>query len=162
MNDDFAAGGRTASTSPATAEFELPTQRSLHARSWLSLGMVVVVFIAGTIVGIAGTRAMLRPRAIRTLDEIPGRVAERMQQDLDLSTDQRDRLEQIVRAHQGDLRRIRAQIAPQMRTEIRRIIDEMSDVLSPEQAERWREHAERRLNLLVPSTEHDPTEPASP
>ena len=162
MNDDSTAGGRMASTGLATADFELPTQRSLHARSWLSLGMAVVVFLAGTIVGIAGTRVMLRPRAIRSLDEIPGRVAERMQQELDLSAEQRDRLEQIVRARQGDLRRIRAQIAPQIRAEIRRIIDEMSAVLSPEQAERWREHAERRLNLLVPSTEHDPTEPASP
>jgi hypothetical protein len=162
MNDDSATGDRTASTDLATADFDLPAQRSLQARSWLSLGMVVLVFIAGAIVGVAGTRAMQGPRAIRTLDEIPARVAERMQRDLDLSGEQRDRLEQIVRAHQGDVRRIRAQIAPQMRAEIRRIIDEMSAVLSPEQAERWREHAERRLNLLVPSTEHDPTEPASP
>ena len=152
----------SATTDLATADFNLPTPRSLHTRTWLSLGMIVLVFLAGAVTGVAGTRAMQRPRELESLDEIPSRVADRMQRDLRLSGDQRDRLEQIARSHQGELRRIRSQFAPELRAEFKRIIDEMSAVLTPEQAERWREKARRRLDSLVPLTDPDRTEPSTP
>ncbi len=162
MNDPRVQGEPSASTGLLAADFDLPAPRSMRARNWLSLGMVAVVFCAGVLVGVAAARTMQTPKPLASLNEIPTRVADRMQRDLHLSDDQRDRLEQIARSHQAQLRRIRAQIAPEIRAEMNQIIDEMAAVLSPEQAERWRRKAHRRLNALVPAADAVPTEPSSP
>jgi Spy/CpxP family protein refolding chaperone len=162
MIDHASSDDRSASTGLATTDFDLPAQRSLQTRSWVSFGMIALVFFAGSVCGAAAMRVTQTPKVLTSLDEIPGRVANRMQRELGLSGTQRDRLEEIGRAHQAELQRIRARIAPEMRVEIGKIIDEMSSVLSPEQAARWREHSLRRLDSLVPGTAQDHAEGASP
>ncbi len=145
----------------ATAKRELPSPRGLRTWTWSSIGMVVLIFVAGGICGAAAARLALIPAPLTSLDQIPGRVADRMQRDLGLSETQHGRLEQIGLAHQAELQRIRAKIAPQMRSELRRIIDEMAEVLTPEQSDRWKKDAERRVDSLVPASEGANGEPAS-
>ncbi len=146
--DDFADRRRD-----SAAVLDLPAPGALRTGKGWSVTMIALVFLAGGIAGAAATRATLAPRALSSLDEIPGRVADRMQRELRLSNAQRDRLEQIGRAHQAELQRIRAQIAPQLRAEFSRIIVEMATVLSPEQAEIWRPRAQRRIDVLIPSSD---------
>jgi hypothetical protein len=119
-------------------------------RGWLSLVLGLLIFAAGLLAGAAAARVALVPRPLASLDEIPARIAGRMQRELGLSDDQRQQLEHIVRSHQPELRRIRARILPQMRAEMRRAIEEMSAVLSPEQAARWRPKAEHSVDVHFP------------
>lgn len=145
-NDDPASPGGT-----ATLESKLPGRASTRARSWLSAAMGIVIFVAGGICGAAAVRLAPHPKPLASLSELPARVAERMQYDLGLSDAQRQSIEQVVREHQPELRRIRLRILPEMRAELEQVVDDMSAVLTPEQAKRFRAEAERRLEVHFPS-----------
>jgi Spy/CpxP family protein refolding chaperone len=124
--------------------------------------MGVVIFAAGGICGAAAVRMMPGPKPLASLSELPGRVAERMQYDLGLTDAQRQGIEQIVQAHQPQLHRIRARIVPEMRTELRQLVEEMSAVLAPEQAQRFRPQAEHRLDVHFPEDDVTPDDEPGP
>src|SRR5258707_295878 len=115
MSDYFPADDQA--TAVAAVDYSLPPQKRSRSRTWLPLGMIATVFVAGGICGAAAMRVTYAPQPLGSLDEIPARVANRMQRQLGLTDAQRDRIEQIGQAHTQELRRIRGQVAPQMRAE---------------------------------------------
>ena len=139
----------------ATADFQLPAHRSSRHRAWLTILFGLLIFVAGGVCGLAAGRVTAAPQSITALNQIPARVADRMERRFGLSRSQRDQIEQIGLAHQADLHRIRAQIAPEMRRELREIIEEMAAVLTPAQAAQWRAEAQHRLDRLVPTSDVD-------
>lgn len=130
---------------PAPSELQLPRASSSTWRTIFVIGLVALAFLIGATGGIALGRRTAYAGFPR-FDQIAERVANRMRRELNLTTEQRDEIIAIIRGHQPEFRRIRAQIAPELRAELRSTIAEMATVLTPEQAETWREQAERRLD----------------
>ncbi len=139
-------------------ECALPPRRGPVAQSGMTLLMAVVVFLAGGVCGAAVMRAAAGPKPLSSLDEIPTRISRRMQRELGLSSAQRAEIEDIIRAHQPELRRIRARILPKMRAEVHRTIDEIATVLTPDQAQRWRPTAQRSVDVHFPADDAPPAD----
>ena len=67
-----------------------------------------------------------------------------VQRELDLSPEQRDRIEQIVREGQEHTREIMEQVSPQLRRETREVREQIRAVLTPEQRKRFEELLKQR------------------
>jgi Spy/CpxP family protein refolding chaperone len=141
-------GGRAGG---ATMDIRLPPGRPSRARSWISVALVMVVFVAGFLCGAAAMRKFPGPRQPVDWSDLLSRVAKRMQQDLDLTEVQQTDIQAIVRAHQPELDQIRTRTIREMRTELQQVMDEMCEVLTTEQASRFRSEAQPRLDKFFPA-----------
>ncbi len=143
-DDDF--GGRTAVLTP-----KLPSCRLARARTWTTLAMGAVLFVAGIVCGASAFRP--EPKPISNWNDLLERVAKRMAPELELTEKQQGRIEQILRAHQPRLNQIHARTIAEMRTELQEVIEETSAVLTPEQDGRFRTKAQHDLNLHFPAAD---------
>jgi hypothetical protein len=144
----------------ATLDARLPSGRSCRLSAWVSIALGIVIFLAGGICGAAALRLAARPKPLTNLKEIPERVAVKIQQDLGLNDTQRAGIERIIRGHQPELHRLRVQIMPEMRHEFAQMVDEISLLLTPDQAARFQAEAQRRLDVHFPPEEATTAEPA--
>ncbi len=115
------------------------------------LGLVILV--CGIMIGSAGTvfvarRAMLH--AVRHPEEMPRRAATRLASRLDLTDEQRARIEGILRTRLRKLGEIRDRLRPHMDRELDALREEIADVLDENQERRWREDFRRLRQLLHP------------
>ena len=144
----------------ATLDARLPSGRSCRLSAWISIALGIVIFLAGGICGAAALRLAARPKPLTNLKEIPERVAVKIQQDLGLNDTQRDGIERIVREHQPELHRLRVRIMPEMRREYAQMVEEVSLLLTPDQAARFQAEAQRRLDVHFPPDEANAAESA--
>jgi len=129
---------------------KLPCGRTVRARTWTTLAMGGVIFVAGIVFGASAFRP--QPKPLRNWNDLLERVAKRMAPDLDLTEQQQQRIEKILRAHQPHLNQIHARTIADMRTELQQVIEETSAVLTLEQDVRFRAKAEHDLDLNFPAT----------
>lgn len=80
----------------------------------------------------------------------------RLSKQLDLTPDQREKIEGIIRASHGRTQVLWQQVAPQMNGELKRVHEEIRLVLTPEQRKRWSELSKRR------KAENGPAQPETP
>jgi Spy/CpxP family protein refolding chaperone len=151
MTDSFDNRDSAGRASSALLESKLPSQGSNRARTWASAAMGVVIFVAGTICGATAWRTPPPPKTLASWSDLLERVAKRMKRDLDLTEAQQQNIKQVVRAHQPKLDHIRDRTVAEMRTELQQVIEDMSAVLTPEQATRFRSAAEERLDFHFPA-----------
>lgn len=144
-HDDYVRTGGTA------LESRLPRGRSNRIRTWLSAGLVLLVFLAGLVCGAAIIHISTESDSPENWHGLLDRVAKRMQRDLDLTEAQRADVEQVVRAHQPNLDQIHARTVKEMRAELQQVIEEMSAALTPEQARRFRAETQPRLDEHFPA-----------
>jgi Spy/CpxP family protein refolding chaperone len=145
-NDDFDLDSGGVST-----DLRLPIVRANRAQAWMLAALGIVIFVLGLVCGVAAMRLIPETKPPMSWNDLLDRVAKRMQHDLDLTEAQQARIGQVVRAHQPELNRIRARTVSEMRAELRQVIEEMSVVLTPEQARRFRAEAQPRLDLHFPA-----------
>jgi Spy/CpxP family protein refolding chaperone len=138
------------SSGSATLDLKLPAPRSNRVRKWIPVLMAVAIFAAGVICGAAVVRLSTKAKPLGNWNDLLSRVARRMQRDLDLTESQRTSVEGIMQAHQPQLDRIHARTVTEMRSELQQVIEELSAVLTPEQARRFRSEAQPRLDEHFP------------
>jgi Spy/CpxP family protein refolding chaperone len=151
MTEFFDNRDSSGRSSTALLDSKLPAQGSNRARTWVSAAMGVVIFVAGTICGATAFRTPPTTKTLASWSDLLERVAKRMRRDLDLTEAQQQSIEQVVRAHQPKLDHIRDRTVAEMRTELQQVIEDMSAVLTPEQAARFRSAAEERLDFHFPA-----------
>jgi Spy/CpxP family protein refolding chaperone len=134
----------------ATATLDAPA-RPHRGRAWTSAALGLVIFLSGLVCGAAGMRMAGDQRRQVNWSDLLERVARRMQRDLDLTEDQQASIAQVVQSHQPELTRIRARTVKEMRTELQQVIEDMSVVLTAEQASQFRAEAQPRLDLYFPA-----------
>jgi hypothetical protein len=118
--------------------------------SWKVILATMVIFGAGVVTGALvlhfslGANDLKHPRAGR-FGELgsPGGMRleflRRMQRDLDLAPDQRERIDKILKQSQERTRRIMDPVAPQLHQELQRAKAEFREALSPGQQARFDE-----------------------
>ena len=137
----------------AVAVLEEPVGEVLgvRRRRWSSILLGTVIFVSGAVVGGVAVRGLSPQRVpVRRADEIPARLAQGMQRRYRLSDAQRTRIEALLQDNQKNLRRLARRIAPEARTEFDRTMDEISALLTADQAEAWRKETAQRLEELFP------------
>lgn len=102
-----------------------------------AVAVVVVAFIAGILVGVAGDHlyliksGRLSPR--HTSRFASDRMAERLTKELDLSPQQKTQVQQIIERHRAKIDATMASVRPQVRQELDATNAEIETVLTPEQ-----------------------------
>lgn len=120
----------------------LPAVRPPWVRSLL-LGMAIL--ICGAVIGGVVSAAMFRtPKAyeFRPGDRLPEDIAQRMRGKYQLSEEQTEKLRAVFEEHGEKLAEIRAEVHPRIEAEHEALRRAVEAVLSPEQAQAWREEFE--------------------
>lgn len=80
-----------------------------------------------------------RPTALGTPSGMRLELLRRMQRELDLTAEQRERIDRILKESQDQIRKITAPVAPEIRQELQRTLESFRGVLTPEQRQRFEE-----------------------
>jgi Spy/CpxP family protein refolding chaperone len=106
----------------------------------------MVIFACGVITGAIVTKTVTAKaeELPQSATSIPGRGAvlqmqKVLDQQLDLTAEQRDQIERIMKASRERTQPLWEKIAPQMNEEVKRVRGEIRDVLTPEQ---WKKFGE--------------------
>jgi len=119
--------------------------------------LVLVAFVAGLFVGVAGDRfALIRggrlfPR--HAADFAAGHLVDRLDRELHLTAAQRTRIQSVIDRHHARIENVWNDVRPQIRHEIDATTAEIETVLTPEQRVRFRElraRGERRHRRFGP------------
>lgn len=116
--------------------------------TWKVILATLVIFVAGVVTGtvlvlFSGRTLITGPRngSQRQFQPTPGGMRleflHRVQRDLDLTPDQRERIDKILKESQDRTRKMMAPVLPALRLEFQRTKEEFRDVLTPEQRQRF-------------------------
>jgi Spy/CpxP family protein refolding chaperone len=101
-----------------------------------AIAVVVVAFLAGILVGVAGDHlylirsGRLSPRHGRFATD---RMTDRLTHELDLSPQQKTQVQQIIERHRAKIDATMANVRPQVRQELDATNAEIDKILTPEQ-----------------------------
>jgi Spy/CpxP family protein refolding chaperone len=103
--------------------------------TWKVILATIVIFAAGAVTGALLARHSAHPR------QGPGGMRleflRRMERDLDLTREQRERIDKILKESQEQTRRIMEPVSPALHAELQRTKEEFRQVLTPEQQTRF-------------------------
>jgi len=109
-------------------------------KNWKSILLLLLVFMAGLVVGVVGTRVAVRhfvQRAMANPDRVQGFVERDLAWKLRLDESQRVQLHKILSTSRGQLRELRQQIQPQMTLVFSNANSQITAMLTPEQQARY-------------------------
>ena len=117
---------------------------------WLLLALV---FVAGFAGGVVATRITVRHfvrDAIANPDMLRNRIQRDLNRNLRLNGKQRERVREILTASQSRLQDLRREFRPQFDVIVEGSSKDISDVLTPEQRERFEKYQAEHRAMLQP------------
>jgi len=133
-------------------------------KNWKSILLLLLVFMAGLVVGVVGTRIAVRhfvQRAMTNPDRVQGFVERDLAWKLRLDESQRVQLHKILSTSRGQLRELRQQIQPQMTLVFSNANSQITAMLTPEQQARYERFKSSNYLLARPPRPLPPPNPAS-
>jgi len=118
-----------------------------NLKVWL---VIALVFVAGFGSGVVTTRAVGRRIVFRLLNDpnaVRKVVAARLAHKLDLTHDQKAKVDEILLRTENDLKGLRQEVGPRFQSIMFAARDDISAVLTPEQQERFRKFREENHRL---------------
>lgn len=107
--------------------------------------LVVVAFIAGLFIGVAGDHLILIHRHEMRRGQFGGRqIADRLDRELHLTSQQKTEIQKILDRHRARMDTIMSTVRPQMRQEIEAGNSEIEKLLTPDQRTQF-QHLKMRL-----------------
>jgi Spy/CpxP family protein refolding chaperone len=111
----------------------------------------MLVFVAGVVVGVVGTRVVTRVVIRRAINH-PELVRERIEHDLvrklRLDADQQAKVHQVLLDSQKQLRELRLEFQPELASILSSASTNISSVLTPEQREKFEKLREENRHFL--------------
>jgi len=104
--------------------------------------VLALVFLAGMVVGVVGTRAVVRhvvQQAILHPERIQVFIERRLTRQLRLDNGQQIKLHEVLSGSQTQLKDLRREYAPQISTVISNADQQITAILTPEQQARYEE-----------------------
>ncbi len=130
---------------------------------WISILLGFVIFICGIVLGGGGALILEKKFILHSLrhpEDFPGRMAERMQEKLDLSDLQTRQILEILTHRQQRLQKLQEEVQPRFEAEFAAVQVEISDVLNPEQARRyndWFDNVRKTWTPPIPKVADKPS-----
>jgi Spy/CpxP family protein refolding chaperone len=124
-----------------------------------AVAVVVVAFVAGILAGVAGDHlylirsGRLFPRHGRFAAD---RMTDRLTHELDLSSQQKTQVQQIIERHRAKIDATMANVRPQVRQELDATNAEIETVLNPEQKKKF---ADLRMRIGAKRRDRDAARP---
>lgn len=147
----------SAAALPPTA---IPPPPPRPRRRWLRWLLWLTVFGSGFVIGAGMTLIGVRQgmlEAIHHPETMPRKVAQRLRRPLQLSEDQVQRIEQIVRARQQSLQQIRIRVQPEVEAELDVIDREIAQVLNETQRVKWQKLFDQLRRTWLPQSRESDT-----
>lgn len=123
-------------------------------RRWLFVvGALLLVFVTGAVAGSSATMMALNhdnENRLQPISDWKAKVMNRLSNELDLSSEQFARVEQIMEEHYQTVNRIHETNRPLYQREFKRLQDQVAGVLSAEQQDKWREYMQARASRCCP------------
>lgn len=119
---------------------------------WIQMGVLLLVFVAGGIVG-----AMVATKALHARleyyrqnnDALVKDIIPRLRTRLALTEEQSSQFEEIIERRHPRILDVRRKGANEMLAEFQAMVDEVAEVLDPKQRESWRKIAESVRNRFI-------------
>ena len=134
-----------------------PPPRPRRRLRWL---LWLIVFGSGFVIGAGMTLIGVRQgmlEAIHHPETMPRKVAQRLRRPLQLSEDQVQRIEQIVRDRQQSLEQIRIRVQPEVEAELDVIDREIAQVLNETQRVKWQKLFDQLRRTWLPQPRESDT-----
>lgn len=125
---------------------------------WRAALFGAVLLLCGAAIGSAATMQFVRQKAVEARNNpghFPDRVVDRMTRNLDLSAEQATQIRAIFENNHETLRSIRRESRQRMDEVFAEIRGEVTAVLTPEQAEKWKASFERARKHSFPRHDRD-------
>lgn len=126
-------------------------------RRWRTFFLGVLILLLGIAIG-GGTAVVVIKRvvlhAIHHPEEAPQRITERARRQLNLSDEQAAKVKEILTERQKKIQELRREIQPQVENEFQKAKEEVAAILTPDQAQKWRERFDH-LRLWFPELPKD-------
>jgi hypothetical protein len=132
-------------------------------RRWLRLVAAFIIFIGGMVCG-GGITVIVAVRNIHYYvhhpEAVPARITKYLARRLDLSTDQATAVEHLIAVHQQKLQAIRQEVHPRVAMELSSLRAEVSNVLTPDQRDKWDEIYDEAIDKWFPPPPAPATQPS--
>jgi hypothetical protein len=137
------------STPPALPMVTIPPR----PRRWLRVLAALLIFFAGMVCG-SGATVVVAVRNIQRFihhpEEVPPRITKFLTRRLDLSPQQAQQIEPMIAQTQKHLQAIRRENQPRVQRELATLHDEVSQVLTDDQREKWDHIYDDALDRWMP------------
>jgi hypothetical protein len=131
-------------------------------RRWLRLFAALLIFFAGLVCG-SGATVVVAVRNIQRYihhpEEVPARITKYLKRRLDLSPGQADQIEAMIAKTQLHLQAIRRENQPRVQSELATLHDEVSQVLTENQRDKWDQIYDDALDRWMPPPPPAATQP---
>ena len=134
---------------PAATPAPPPRPRRRWLRWLLWLTVFGSGFVAGTGLTLIGVRQGMLD-AIHHPETMPKKAAQRLRRPLQLSDEQTQRIEQIIRVRQQSLQQIRIRVQPEVDAELDAIDREITQVLNETQRVKWQKLFDQLRRTWLP------------
>jgi len=127
----------------------LPTRRRIGMKVLLSL----VIFGSGAIVGTCATLLLIRHQLhyrIHHPEEMPAKLASRLQWKLDLSDGQTEQVESILNDQQQAIQEIRREFQPRLERQLDQMEEQVGGLLEESQLATWQEWFREMRTRWIP------------
>jgi|GEM_PF-3057285 len=109
-----------------------------HSMKQYFLG--IVILLCGMVIG-AGLMSFVLwnslQKPMRLYDRMPDRIVEDMKTHIDLTEEQAEQIQEVFRRHLAVFDSVRQEVEPKINNEISLMENEIRDILTKEQQERW-------------------------
>lgn len=148
----------TQESMPAVASPAQPTDDPMRQRRalprFVQLGLLLVVFMAGGVVGAMIATNVIHSRMMyyrEHAEALPADIVPRLQRRLALTHEQTDHVKQIIATRHPRMLEDRRQGAEAMLHEFQLMEEEIAEVLNPEQEQRWHTIARSVRQRFLPT-----------
>ena len=135
----------------------LPSAQSCRRQRWLCATVwiigLLVIFGAGAVSGAAGYSYWHHSLLVwfsEHPEEIPDMIVEKLQSDLSLTPEQLPRVAETVRRNHAELEAIQDDIRPRINERCAAYEEEMHELLTPAQYDRWLPHFREVRKIWLP------------
>jgi hypothetical protein len=126
-------------------------------RLWVTLLLMLVIFVSGLGLGSAGTLLFVRKTILNMIhhpEQAAPQIAVRLGSRFGWSPGQVAQVEGIIRARQKELRAIRIEVEPRVLAQLKQLENEIAAVLDERQQIAWHAACLQQARLWIPELEH--------
>jgi hypothetical protein len=128
-------------------------------RRWVwTILLALVIFVSGVLVGGGLTFKAITSGFKRSFQDpavSAERITHRMKKQLDLTDEQAAQVQRIIFERQKAFQSLRKQVRPQIEAQIEKTRQELTAVLTPEQARKWEKQFRRFMKFWLPPKNGD-------
>jgi hypothetical protein len=125
----------------------------VRSRGWLRVGLAVVIFISGFVIGGFTVATVIHNRVVESVHHpelVTSRIAARLRSVLDLSDGQTEEVTAIIEERRLAIQEIRREFQPRIEQELDKAQQQIAAILDARQQVAWEQHFQAMRDKWLP------------